>query len=242
MERLYKNNLLIKIIAVITMVIDHVGGIFFPHLLILRIVGRLSFPLFAYLVSEGFDKTRNKQSYLLRIFCFFIISQIPYSLAFHDGQLNIFMTLLFGLIIILIFENNILDTFKKVSLTIFLFFIGFILPLDYGIAGIISILIFHTFKHSYRKLFILQTMLWLGYIIMLFINAQLGPKSFNYPTDAIQILAPFSILIIWIIHHFYSTKEHWQVSKLSKYITQYGFYIFYPAHLLLLYWVGILVK
>lgn len=242
MERLYKHGFWIKVIAVITMVIDHIGVMFFPHLLILRIIGRLSFPLFGYLVSEGFDRTHNKKTYLLRMFLFFLISQVPYSLSFHDGQLNIFITLFIGLLIIWISKNISLDKFKKIIFSFFLLFTAFILPIDYGVAGVLCIVIFNTYKNSFKKLFFAQCVLWTLYIAMRFISTKFGSGTFIYPDNGIQIMAPLAVIGIWLSHKLYSDKDRWNISLTGKKIIQYGFYIFYPAHLLLLYWISIVIK
>src|SRR3989344_960795 len=92
----------IKLIAIITMVIDHVGLYFFPDLLILRIIGRLSFPLFAWLIANGVHYSHNAKAYLTRIFLFALLSQLPYLLVNRQidprfAGLNIFFTLFLGL-------------------------------------------------------------------------------------------------------------------------------------------------
>ncbi len=91
----------LKMIAVITMLIDHIGAVIFPDIIVLRIIGRLAFPLFAFLITEGYRHTSNFNRYLGRLFIFAIISQYPFWLAFgFDAGLNIFSTLFLGLIAI----------------------------------------------------------------------------------------------------------------------------------------------
>jgi hypothetical protein len=63
------NNLL-KIIAVVTMICDHVGYIFMPEVEILRIIGRLSLPIFCYFIVQGFLHTRNLKKYIMTILIF----------------------------------------------------------------------------------------------------------------------------------------------------------------------------
>ena len=58
---------MLKIIAMISMVIDHVGDMFFPELLWLRMIGRLAMPVFAFCITEGYIHTRNRKKYLLRM-------------------------------------------------------------------------------------------------------------------------------------------------------------------------------
>lgn len=74
---------LLKTIAFITMLIDHVGYIFFPSVMWLRIIGRLGFPLFAYCLALGFIYTHSVKKYALRLLIFSLVSQPFYSLAFY---------------------------------------------------------------------------------------------------------------------------------------------------------------
>lgn len=242
MEKLYKNNFILKLIAVVTMVIDHVGGIFFPHSIVFRIIGRLSFPLFGYLIAEGYDRTKNQSAYILRMVLFFALSQIPYTLAFVNHQLNIFATFCFALSIIWLLTTTKIDTFKKISFVCLLLFIAFILPLDYGLGGVLSIIIFYFYKHSHKKLFLLQLLLWSTYTLFIFLNSLIGGKHFVYPNDILQIIAPFSVIIISILNYFYSSKSYWHISRNNKYIIQYSFYLFYPVHLFILYKIYLLIQ
>lgn len=72
---------MIKIIAFITMLLDHICDVYFPNLIILRIIGRLSFPLFAWEIAKGFKRTRSIKKYVLRLLIIAVISQGPHYLA-----------------------------------------------------------------------------------------------------------------------------------------------------------------
>ncbi|MHA1898537.1 MAG: TraX family protein, partial [Promethearchaeota archaeon] len=61
------------------MVFDHIGAVLYPRI-ILRIIGRLAFPIFAFLIVEGYERTRDPKKYLLRLFLWGMVSQIPFSL------------------------------------------------------------------------------------------------------------------------------------------------------------------
>lgn len=90
---------LLKVIAVAAMVIDHIGYILYPGRMALYIVGRLSFPIFAYLAALGIESTKKPKRYLARFLTFALISQIPCFLAFGLQpleQLNILFSLLLG--------------------------------------------------------------------------------------------------------------------------------------------------
>lgn len=76
----------LRLAALIAMIIDHIGEFLFPNLFILRIIGRFGFPIFAFLAAEGVRHTHNIKKYILRLFIFSVISEIPYDLA-HSGRI-----------------------------------------------------------------------------------------------------------------------------------------------------------
>ncbi|NLC03985.1 MAG: TraX protein, partial [Tissierellia bacterium] len=93
--------LILKIIALISMVIDHYGAIFQSGIDIYRIIGRLAFPIYAFLLVEGYTHTRDVKKYGRRLLIFALVSELPFDLAFY-GKLsfthqNIFFTLFIGL-------------------------------------------------------------------------------------------------------------------------------------------------
>ncbi|MUL38147.1 TraX family protein [Gloeocapsopsis sp. AAB1 = 1H9] len=92
------NNYQIKLLAAIFMAIDHVGIVFFPNILIFRVIGRLSFPLFAWLLAQGERYTRSFPRYLKRLVLLGLLSQPLYFLALSGTKLNILFTLSLGLI------------------------------------------------------------------------------------------------------------------------------------------------
>ena len=83
----------LKIIAIITMLIDHIGYVFFPDRIELRIIGRISFPLFAYCIAVGFLYTSNIKKYILRLAAFSILSQPFYVLSYIHKNLAHFTKL-----------------------------------------------------------------------------------------------------------------------------------------------------
>ena len=107
----------LKLIALTTMFIDHIGAVFFPQVTLLRVIGRISFPLYAFLIAEGCRYTRNRGRYALGLGAFALISEIPYDLALHPEflenglwgqnflfQTNIFYTMFFAVASVHIFE------------------------------------------------------------------------------------------------------------------------------------------
>ena len=113
MNKNYKciNSFTLKMIAIITMVIDHVGAVLFPMNMIFRYIGRISFPLFVFLLVEGSIHTSKIRKYELRMFLFALISEIPFDLAFSNEIVdihsqNVFWTLTIGLVMLDLIQNG----------------------------------------------------------------------------------------------------------------------------------------
>ena len=100
----------LKIIAMISMIIDHVGDNFFPEQTWMRIVGRIAFPIFAFCVAEGFSHTHDRRKYLLRMGIFACISEIPFDLVTSGKILefthqNIMITFFWAILGLMCFEK-----------------------------------------------------------------------------------------------------------------------------------------
>lgn len=212
------NRNILKIIAVVTMLIDHIGAILFPNILVLKIIGRLSFPIFAFFIAEGYYYTKSKKKYLALLIIFAIITEPIYCYAFNVFRLNILFTFIFSIILIYLIENinkdKLLYTFYTILFFIFLLMLFLLGVIEYGIVGVILPLIFYFFKDSNLKYFI--AILSLCFLTMFSINYQI-----------------FSLLSILILYFYNGNK--------GKYNLKYIFYIFYPAHILLLYIIKLLI-
>ena len=90
----------LKIIEMVTMLIDHIGAAVLARMIIagnadlydayrtLRMIGRIAFPIFCFLLIEGFQHTKNAKKYAERLFLFAAISEIPFDLAFSAKVLE----------------------------------------------------------------------------------------------------------------------------------------------------------
>ena len=83
-EKLPLNSLHLKLLAVVTMLIDHMGFTLFPHAVWMRAVGRLAFPIFCFLIAEGCAHTHDKKRYAGRLLLFAVLSLIP--LCLYNGE------------------------------------------------------------------------------------------------------------------------------------------------------------
>lgn len=139
------------------MTVDHIGAIIFPDILFFRIIGRLSFPIFAFLIADGVMRTRNITVMLARLLLFGIISQPFYDYAFNNKLLfvrwNIFITLTFGAVGCYLFnrfwENNpIIPLFATPCLC---FLSDFVFHSSYGYYGILLVVGFYIILDLKRK-------------------------------------------------------------------------------------------
>ena len=142
----------LKVIALISMLFDHCGYIFFNRVTFFNIIGKVSFPIFAFQISEGYKHTRNLKLYFFRLFLFAIASQIPFmlflwSLNSSPFYLNIFFTLLLGLLAIATYDKC-KNKFISLFLICIIALIAEFSNCDYGWFGIAIIFIFYLFKNK----------------------------------------------------------------------------------------------
>ena len=104
------SSFVIKIIAVITMLIDHSCDVIIKHYSMGYVIGRIAFPLFAFQLVIGYKNTHDIKKYLKRLLIFALISQLPYGLMFynyvHKIDINIFFTLFFALLSLIILHSK----------------------------------------------------------------------------------------------------------------------------------------
>lgn len=86
-----------QLLAMLTMLIDHIGIVWFPGETVWRMIGRIAFPLYAFALAIGYQRTRSVPRYMARLAVIAALSQLPYQLAFHKFELNVVGTLLVGL-------------------------------------------------------------------------------------------------------------------------------------------------
>lgn len=212
----------LKIIACLTMIIDHLGYLVFKgKFSLFNFIGRIAFPIFAFQISEGYSNTKNLKKYILRLLIFAIISQYPFWL-FHglissEFSLNIFFTLLLGLICIIIYDKT---KYKLLSLLICLLlaYIGEITHCDYGFYGVFIILLFYIFKNN-------KTLMSLSFILCTIIKY--ANNILKYGNFQIYSLLCICTIIPILFINLYNKKQGKKI--------KYFLYIFYPVHLFIIY-------
>jgi hypothetical protein len=211
---------LLKIIAIVTMVIDHIGKILYPDLLLLRIIGRLSFPIFAYLIVLGIESTKKPRKYMVTLLSFAVISQLPYFLAFGIQpfeRLNILFSLFLSAVTIYFYNKKSLLAFVPLLLSI-------ILPTEGSYYVVLTAVGMKLLKDTPK----------LGALALFALNIQ-----FLFIPDLdtqIQILALLAVPLIFLHIKNWLKKEIFiPENSLAYSIRKYAFYSFYPLHLALLF-------
>lgn len=208
----------LKILACVLMLLDHIGASVYSNIW-LRVIGRLAFPVFCFLLAEGAAYTRNPRRYALRLLIAMFLSELPFDLLFYGGlsfaHQNVMATLLLAFLAIQA-EKRCKPAWKIPVLLVFVV-LAELLRTDYGGIGVCTVLLFYMTRQRPHR--------WVLQIAgLLLLNALLpGSTLFFVP---IQLLATLAMVPICL----YSGRK----STHSRMI-QWGFYLFYPLHLLLLW-------
>lgn len=210
------SGLVLKIFALVTMTIDHAGLMFFPQIPELRMIGRLSFPIYCFLLSEGFHHTRSVRKYALRLLVFAAVSFVPYALftvntfSIWRGFQNIFLELLVGLLALYFTDKAVKGT--GVERLYLLIPVGACmaaqgLGLSYGAYGIAMILCFYLFRQNKTLMAVSVTLVTLLYCW--------------YFNNWIQFHAVYALIPVLLYN-----------GQKGRYSLKYLFYTYYPAHML----------
>lgn len=215
----------LKIIAVICMFCDHFGDAIIKPFSFFNVIGRIAFPIFAFQITEGYIHTKDLKKYFKRLIIFAIISQIPFMLFLSTFTspftLNIFFTLLLGLLSIYIY-NKIPNKFLAIVIGIIISIFAEIINVDYGAWGIIIIMIFYIFKDK-------KVIMSLLYILSCFIKYLPNLLKYNFHYIYLLLLFSTAFSIFFIIA--YNGKQGKKI--------KYFLYIFYPLHMLILYFINV---
>lgn len=199
---------MVTLFAFTFMLFDHFRIAFCPDNIFLLAVGRLAFPLFAWGITRGYKVTKSFYKYSLRLLILAVVSQLPFELFLRSGHFNVCFTLLAGLVALKLIDSKV-SILLKWPLIILLSLVSQFAGFEYGIYGILTIVIFYVFGDRYINI-VLQGVLTLAYIIAFSINP-------------VQIVAALSPILIYFLRDY-----DFKVNRAIR----YGFY---PVHLTLLY-------
>ena len=195
----------LKIIALISMVIDHLR--YLQPMLdndITKVIGRFSFVLFAFILSEGIWHTKDRIKYLKRIVLFAALSQIPFmlfrSIVGRYVVLNILFTFAIAMILIILIDKQ-KNEYIKILIAMAGIVFSILVPVDFGI--FINNIIYYGNKaeeinNDYKQLLPYMIGTFLTYIFLKLYNGKLGKKvKFLYLFYPIHLLVIFFIYYIW---------------------------------------------
>ena len=223
MKKLEKLRILdgtsLKLIAMISMVFDHVGDMFFPDALWMRMIGRLAMPLFSFCIAEGYAHTKNKQRYLLRMGVFALVSEIPFDLAFEGrvglGHQNIMLSFFLAILALMLFdrirgegkEHAVGKTLLGILCVCAVAVLALVLRADYTLFAVLAVFLFYVLRNRHPLL-----------------RCGVG-VSFLALTRTVGYYRATGLSLIPLL--LYNGKR----GRGLKWL----FYAFYPGHLLLLY-------
>lgn len=217
----------LKIIAVITMLIDHIGAsvvwayvctlqgdakdTWYVIYNIMRFIGRIAFPIYCFFIVEGLEHTRSVKKYIIRLAVFALISEIPFDYAFMGGMTltyqNVFFTLMIGLLCIWCLkeiEARVLEHGLQMVIKVVVIFLmavaAEVLKTDYSGFGVVMIALLYLLRKDRKR------------------QCITGAIGFSWEVTAI-----FSFVMLY----FYNGQKG---RKMNKYL----FYAFYPVHLAIL--------
>lgn len=216
----------LKIIALITMTIDHIGMMLFPGVRVLRAIGRIAFPIFAFMIAEGCQYTRNRRKYLLSMVSLAAVCQLVYYFAMGSLYMSVLVT--FSLSIGLIYladyaqAGSRFGTVGLMAAICGLSFLTYVLPgliphtdygIDYGIWGILLPVLVCFGKDKTEKLR----------------NFAVGQVLLALGSGYLQW---FSLATVPLLAMYNGKRGKRKMKNL--------FYIYYPAHLVVIYLLSLL--
>lgn len=222
------NNQL-KIIAMLAMLFDHIGIVLFPQNIVFRIIGRIAFPIFAYMIAEGCTYTKSKTKYLIKMAGFALICQSVYSFVTGSLYQNILITFTLSVTVIFCIDKSIeksslLSGAVLLTVSGIVVFICLVAPqllelhdfqIDYGLSGVLFPIAVYLAPTKREKIIC-------AVLIMLLMGFVFG---------GVQWYALLSVPLLLLYN-----------GKRGQTSLKHLFYIFYPTHLVVIYGISLLIK
>lgn len=231
--KLNRNHL--KYVAIVAMLIDHVAWSFVPTLSLegqlLHFIGRLTGPIMAFMIAEGYRHTRDVKKYALRLGLFALISWVPYSLhsnhAWPTPDVGVILTLFLGLMVTWIWDKALIPKWEKIIIVISACAISVCCG-DWPIFDVLWPLFLFIYRNDEKKkwgafLFIMISEVMLSQLMAIY-NGRPFSQLFQFGA----FLVP--PLLIWGYNGEPGSRHPFH---------KWFFYVFYPTHLLLLYFIEI---
>jgi len=219
---------MLKLIALITMIIDHIGFVLLRHIpsataalftirshefsmyTISRLIGRMAFPLYCFLIVEGFIHTHDRKKYGINLLAFAFISEIPwnfeYSGKFTYVNQNVFFTLFFGYLSLCLYEKYNKDKYKQAFSIGLIYVVAYLFKADYGVFGYGLILLMYVLREK---------------------------KAVRAIAGSGLLSPPYMIMLTFLLMETYNGKRGFIKGRALK----YAFYAAYPVHILILYFI-----
>lgn len=218
----------LHIIAMIFMLCDHMWATILDYEW-LTCIGRIAFPIFAFLITEGYIHTSNINKYIKRMVIFAIITEIPFNLMVSASPIypfhqNVLWTFVISLLTLKYLNfDNVKNSFKSILIILLAIIIATVTMCDYFGAGVMMVVGFYIFRKS--KLLQLLMMIYVNMILI---------QGYSYPIDIAgytyyfpqQGFALLSLIFIWL----YNGKQGYHAKWFKIFC-----YAFYPLHMLILY-------
>ena len=222
------DSLTLKLLAMALMLCDHLWATVLPGVMWLTAVGRIAFPIFAFQVAEGFQRTHDRKKYLLRMLVFALISEIPFNDLYYSSPVfpfhqNVMFTFFIALLLMLGLEKvrskgaGLYILAAVLSLPVG-YFLGTLGMVDYYGSGVVTVLIFYLCRNRPR----------LG--AALYLLSYLPALMNGWPEDPL-CLTVGGLCIDWSIFAVFAAPLIFCATHSRIKINRWFFYAFYPAHL-----------
>ncbi len=231
----------LKILAALAMVVDHTAALFLPYgsilRLILRMFGRIAAPSMCFMIAEGYHYTSNRKKYLIRLLVFAVISHLPYNLAMGFALSPLKATsaiwaLAMGLVALMAVKNEKLHPVLRIAVLGICCVLAYTANWNYiAVLWIVAFGIFHGHRGKQLLAFIVIGMVL--HISQQFAPVLLGRVSLADFTQWHQVCIFLAVPLLALYDGSRRCKSKW---------FSWGFYILYPAHLLILYVLALIFQ
>jgi hypothetical protein len=245
------NGNCIKILAAVLMLIDHIGYLLLPNIVVLRYIGRVSMPLFAFMIAEGCRYTKNKIRHFSMLFLLGVVCQVVYYF-FDGGSLYMSILITFSLSTLMIYA---LQYVKKCIFSSEVKTVDKVLSVILFVASVFLTYVLNSIDTINDTKFFIDYGFW-GCMLPVFASlldfrGLPVPQILNRLDNHYLKLIPFALGIVLMCLNLNSTMEWYSLIALvplalyngerGKYNLKYFFYIFYPAHLVALQLIYMLI-